>query len=62
MPLILQLLSDKMLSLGMDLGRVDLGLWADNYGGGLVEIDDEEEYAAIAGFKGPRGCGHGVTA
>jgi hypothetical protein len=54
-PLVLQLLSERRISNGMDLSRTFLGLWCDNYGDGMVEVDSEIEYAAVAGFRGDRG-------
>jgi len=55
LPLILMLLDDKRLSGNMDLSRTYLGLLADNFGEGIVEVDSEEHYALMAGLKGGRG-------
>jgi hypothetical protein len=55
MPSIFQLISDTHLSKGMDLTRPLVGLWCDNYGEGVIEIADESQYAAMAGFRGERG-------
>jgi hypothetical protein len=55
MPQIINLLSERRFSGGMDLMRTYLGLWCDNYGEGFVEIDNEMTYADVAGFRGERG-------
>lgn len=55
LPLVLALLDDKSLAGKMDLTRTYVGLLADNYGEGLIEIGDESHYALLAGLKGARG-------
>ena len=55
MPIILRILDEKLLSGDMDLSRVYLGLWCDNYGEGIVEVANESSYAEAAGLRGVRG-------
>lgn len=55
MPIILRILAEKNISGDMDLSRTYLGLWCDNYGEGIVEVEDEHLYAETAGLRGDRG-------
>jgi hypothetical protein len=55
MPIVLRILGEKTVSGDMDLTRTYIGVWCDNYGQGIVEIDDEQAYAEAAGLRGTRG-------
>ena len=55
MPILLELLGTKAFSGGKDLTRTYIGVMADNYGEGIIEVRDEAAFAQEAGFEGPRG-------